>query len=132
LGVGIAYADVSTGEFAATQITEGDIAGQLQQEVARLGARECLLPQTIAEAGSLPLGIEETYITPFPDWRVAAASSALGLCRAAWPPAGDRRGGRGAGLSPGNSARVTEPPDAADELYDRRLHGARCGHATQP
>src|SRR5690349_3553924 len=45
LGAGIAYADVSTGEFAASQLTEGDVAGQLQQEVARLGARECLLPQ---------------------------------------------------------------------------------------
>jgi DNA mismatch repair protein MutS len=81
IGAGVAYADVSTGEFAATQITEGDIAGQLQQEIARLGARECLLPQSIAEAGTLRLGIEETHITPLPDWRFETASAAQTLER---------------------------------------------------
>ncbi|HEC22401.1 MAG TPA: DNA mismatch repair protein MutS [Chloroflexi bacterium] len=68
-GVGVAYADISTGEFATTQFTEGDVLGLMQQEVARLAPRECLLPQSIVEAGTLPLGDEGVHVTPLPDWR---------------------------------------------------------------
>ena len=81
LGAGIAYADVSTGEFAATQLSEGDVAGQLQQEVARLAARECLLPQSIAEGGALPGGIEESTVTPYPDWRFDSTTATQALER---------------------------------------------------
>src|SRR5436190_6612491 len=36
---GIAYADVSTGEFAATEVSGDDVLGLIAQEVARLGPR---------------------------------------------------------------------------------------------
>lgn len=73
-GAGIAYLDVSTGEFAVTQFVgdEGSSAEVLtlvQQELARLAPRECLLPQTIAEHRAPWLGIEEARISPLPDWQ---------------------------------------------------------------
>jgi len=64
---GIAHVDISTGEFAATQL-EGDNAGVLVlEELARLQPREVLMPQSWVERGvSLPGG---THLTPVPDWR---------------------------------------------------------------
>lgn len=67
--VGFAYADVSTGEFAATELAEGDVLTLMQQEIARLAPRECLLAEGIASAGLLPLNGEDIHITPLPDWR---------------------------------------------------------------
>jgi len=81
VGAGIAYTDVSTGDFYATQIADDDIRGQLMQEIARLGARECLLPQTIVEAGLLALSNEDTHITPLPDWRFEPATAMEALKR---------------------------------------------------
>ncbi len=81
VGAGVAYADVSTGDFYATQIAEGDIRGQLMQEIARLGARECLLPQTVAEAEALPLPEESTHVTPLPDWRFEPSTATEALKR---------------------------------------------------
>ncbi len=79
--VGIAYADVSTGEFAVTHIAEGDVPGLLQQEIARLAPRECLLPESIANAELLPLGSDEVHVTPFADWRFDPSTAADALQR---------------------------------------------------
>lgn len=70
---GLAYADVTTGEFAATQL-EGDNAAVLVvEELARLAPREVLMPQSWAERGvSLPGGI---YLTPLADWRFEHATA---------------------------------------------------------
>ena len=38
---GLAYADITTGEFATTQLDAGEVA----QELARLQPRECLIPE---------------------------------------------------------------------------------------
>lgn len=62
---GIAYVDISTGEFAATQL-EGENAGVLVlEELARLQPREVLMPENWAERVSLPGGI---HLTPYADW----------------------------------------------------------------
>jgi DNA mismatch repair protein MutS len=63
---GIAYVDVSTGEFATTQL-EGDNAAVLVlEELARLSPREVLMPQLWVEHGvTLPEGI---HLTPVQDW----------------------------------------------------------------
>ncbi len=42
-GAGVAYADITTGEFACTQIAAGDINGVLAQEIARLAPAELLV-----------------------------------------------------------------------------------------
>jgi DNA mismatch repair protein MutS len=81
VGVGVAYADISTGEFAATQITEGDISGQIGQEVARLSARECLLGQSHFEKISALPGLAETHLTVQPDWRFDPHTAAQSLQR---------------------------------------------------
>lgn len=64
---GIAYVDISTGEFAATQL-EGDNAGVLVlEELARLSPREVIMPASWVERGvSFPQGI---HLSSVPDWR---------------------------------------------------------------
>ncbi|MCS6835157.1 MAG: DNA mismatch repair protein MutS [Anaerolineae bacterium] len=62
---GLAYVDVSTGEFATTQFEGEDVAVQVLEELARLTPREVLLPQTWAERGvTLPEG---AYLTTVQD-----------------------------------------------------------------
>ena len=48
-GYGIAYVDVTTGEFAATEITDGDSAlarAATEHDLARIAPRECLVPES--------------------------------------------------------------------------------------
>ncbi len=74
---GVAYVDISTGEFAATQL-EGENAGVLVlEELARLAPREVIMPAIWVERGaSLPQGI---HLTSVQDWRFefSTAFSAL-------------------------------------------------------
>ncbi len=64
---GVAYADISTGEFSATQLAGDNTAVLVLEELARLAPREVLMPQSWVERGvSLPQGI---HLTPYPDWR---------------------------------------------------------------
>ena len=64
---GIAYADISTGEFAATELTGDNAAMLTLEELARLQPREVLMPQAWAERGvTLPPGMS---LTPYADWR---------------------------------------------------------------
>lgn len=68
--VGLAYVDITTGEFAATQL--GDSADQaatiaVVEELSRLRPREVLIPQAWADKGiTLPAG---SFMTPQPDLR---------------------------------------------------------------
>lgn len=73
---GIAYTDVSTGEFAATEIAEADVLELLKQEIARLNPRECLVPEAILDAEALPFNSEEIHVTSYPGWRFEAESAA--------------------------------------------------------
>jgi len=67
LGVGLAYVDISTGEFAATQIAGEEATLAVVEELARLEPREVLLPSTWAERGvTLPPG---AHVTPLADYR---------------------------------------------------------------
>lgn len=78
---GVAYADISTGEFAATELSGDDVTGMVQQEIARLAPRECLLPETIAHEGALRLGNGEAHVTPLADWRFERSTAADALER---------------------------------------------------
>jgi DNA mismatch repair protein MutS len=65
--VGLAYVDISTGEFAATQLGGDDTTMGVVEELARLEPREVLLPAGWAERGvTLP---PETHLTSLPDYR---------------------------------------------------------------
>ncbi len=74
--VGFAYADVTTGEFAATQI-ESIAAGE--QELLRVMPRECLLPvadEKSREAVVRPAtGNALIHFTPFTAWRFEASQA---------------------------------------------------------
>jgi len=66
---GLAFADITTGEFAATQLEGQDAAVKLGQELARLTPRECLLAESWAEGG-LPVDAPNNlHLTPLADWR---------------------------------------------------------------
>ena len=60
---GLAYVDISTGELAATEISEGDIENQLRAELQRLGPAEVLLSETADE--KVATGFNVTRI---PNW----------------------------------------------------------------
>jgi DNA mismatch repair protein MutS len=44
---GVAYVDISTGEFAATELESQDLAGALRAELMRLNPAEVLAPDTV-------------------------------------------------------------------------------------
>src|SRR5687767_6676407 len=49
--LGLAWVDVSTGEFAVCEFTGPDAATRLTEELSRLNPAECLIPDNLAEAG---------------------------------------------------------------------------------
>jgi DNA mismatch repair protein MutS len=70
---GIAYADITTGEFAATEVSGRDITATLRAELMRLRPAEVLLPDSVQLGGGM-IG----HLTPWPDWRFE-----LGRCKEA-------------------------------------------------
>lgn len=70
---GIAYADITTGEFAATEVSGRDIIATLRAELMRLRPAEVLLPDS-ADLGDGMIG----HLTAWPDWRFE-----LGRCKEA-------------------------------------------------
>jgi DNA mismatch repair protein MutS len=71
--VGLAYCDITTGEFAVTQI---DSAAAAQQELMRLAPRECLHPQSASVPLQPPAAI---HLTPMPDWRFELSNARQAL-----------------------------------------------------
>jgi DNA mismatch repair protein MutS len=64
--VGIAYVDISTGEFAATEIDSSSPMGLIRQELIRLSPAEILVPE------SLSLSEDDIgHLTTLADWRFA-------------------------------------------------------------
>ncbi|MEA3397772.1 MAG: DNA mismatch repair protein MutS, partial [Chloroflexota bacterium] len=78
---GVAYAEISTGEFAATQLADdGDIVSAARQELARLHPREVLLPQAGSWKERAPdqpdtrpeeslVALLSAHFTPWPAYR---------------------------------------------------------------
>lgn len=65
---GIAYVDISTGEFAATEIVDGDLPSALRAEMIRLRPAETIHPENF----SLPDGLPG-HFSPLPTWRFEPA-----------------------------------------------------------
>jgi DNA mismatch repair protein MutS len=61
---GIAYVDITTGEFATTQISDDDIWQAVEQELERLQPAEVLISQT----SNLKPQISN-HLSPYEDWR---------------------------------------------------------------
>lgn len=68
---GFAYIDLSTGEFAATQFENSSDFGRMRDELSRIGPKELLVPEGIANSHPLPdfLFHEPSYIINYcPLW----------------------------------------------------------------
>ncbi len=65
---GVAYADISTGEFAVTELTGPDAAQQLRQELARLQPAELLTAEETS-SWSAEQGAQRGASTRLPAWR---------------------------------------------------------------
>ncbi len=137
---GLAYADITTGEFAVTQL-EGENAGVLvTEELARLAPREVIMPAAWVERGvTLPAGI---HLTPVADWRFERANAEnlllqqFNVQNAGWlrhrrAGCGHLRGGRGALLLGRDPAQPTGADHVDPRLLDRQFHGAGSVHAAQ-
>ena len=61
---GVAYADITTGEFATTELQSEDIFGTLRAELIRLHPAEILHPDGMVLGNELP-----GHLTPWPGWR---------------------------------------------------------------
>ena len=70
---GLAFVDISTGQFETTQL-EGDNVGILVlEELARLSPKEVIMPESWVERGvTLPEGM---HLTPIQDWMAEYAGS---------------------------------------------------------
>ncbi|MFN9717538.1 MAG: DNA mismatch repair protein MutS [Planctomycetota bacterium] len=65
--IGLAWLEVSTGRFLIQDVEPS----QLQDELARIGPAECLIPESAAQEGSLPMCRPEPgslVLTTRPDW----------------------------------------------------------------
>ncbi|MCL4561335.1 MAG: DNA mismatch repair protein MutS [Chloroflexi bacterium] len=62
--LGVAYADITTGEFSATEIAAVDLQTALRAELQRLHPAEILLPDTFSLPESVP-----GQPTPLPGWK---------------------------------------------------------------
>lgn len=60
----VAYADITTGEFAVTEFESYDPISDLRSEVVRLNPAEILMPESMKLNGSLT-----NHTTSLPDWR---------------------------------------------------------------
>jgi len=68
---GLAYVDITTGQFATTQLSDIDIIQLARQELARLQPAECLIPADgLRIQGDGGWGQESaTHFTPYEEWR---------------------------------------------------------------
>jgi DNA mismatch repair protein MutS len=68
---GLAYADITTGEFATTQLTDGtELRRAVGEELARLRPAECLIPQSAQEEfqGWIVNPEGAVHISPYDNW----------------------------------------------------------------
>jgi DNA mismatch repair protein MutS len=64
---GVAYVDITTGEFAATELSGGDIQAIVRAELARLQPAEILHPDSLSFKNGY-----RAHLTPWPAWRFEA------------------------------------------------------------
>ena len=64
---GIAYADITTGEFATTQLSDDDIEQAVVEELERLCPAECLIPDT--SNIQYPISNLQLQISKYENWR---------------------------------------------------------------
>ncbi len=75
---GLAYADITTGAFATTQLDGADVLSLAWQELARLQPAECLIPENQLRIGD---SYEQsvTHFTPYEGWRFEVGNARRAL-----------------------------------------------------
>ena len=73
---GVAYVDITTGEFAVTELAGGDVQTALRAELMRLNPAEILYPDTMALGNGFP-----GHLTAWPAWRFEPGRSQEALCQ---------------------------------------------------
>ncbi len=75
---GIAFADVSTGEFSATQFSGDNVGMRVFEELSRVEPREVIMPESWVDRGvTLPAGI---HLSAAQDWTFEYAGAEQLLC----------------------------------------------------
>jgi DNA mismatch repair protein MutS len=70
---GLAYVDISTGEFATTQLSGESVGVLVLEELTRLVPREVIIPESWASRGvTLP---EDTHLSALADWRFEGSAA---------------------------------------------------------
>ncbi|GIW04872.1 MAG: DNA mismatch repair protein MutS [Thermomicrobiales bacterium] len=64
--IGLAWVDVSTGEFATTELAGGAAVVRLQEELARLNPAECIIPDRMDHPGQPPTSPDDLHLTGSP------------------------------------------------------------------
>ncbi len=79
--VGLAYVDITTGEFGTTQFEGADAFERARQELARIQPAECLVPESSVPGEVVgELNHESvTYFTPYDSWRFEAGNARQAL-----------------------------------------------------
>ncbi|MCJ7667577.1 MAG: DNA mismatch repair protein MutS [Anaerolineae bacterium] len=62
---GIAYVDITTGEFATTQLDGDEVRKEVEEELSRLQPAECL----VEEGEGFRPSVEGVHFTPYESWR---------------------------------------------------------------
>jgi len=62
---GIAYIDITTGEFATTQLDGDEVRKEVEEELSRLQPAECL----VEEGEGFRPSVEGVHFTPYESWR---------------------------------------------------------------
>jgi len=62
---GIAYVDITTGEFATTQMEGDEVRKEVEEELSRLQPAECL----VEEGEGFRPSVEGVHFTPYESWR---------------------------------------------------------------
>ncbi len=77
---GLAFLDVSTGEFAATEFAGADAPSALTADLALLAPRELLLPAD-ADLSAITSSLSDCRLTPIEPWTLEPARARDVLCR---------------------------------------------------
>jgi DNA mismatch repair protein MutS len=113
--VGVAYADISTGEFATTQFNAPDVMSAIRHELTRLQPAEVIVPESVTLENEW-----DGHLTSLPDLRFEAARSSETLNDHFGTATLDGFGLAGLPLA-----------TRAAALHVRRVHGTGCSHASK-
>ncbi len=134
---GIAYADITTGEFAATEMVGANIQAVVRAELARLHPAEILLPDTLElHDGS------GSHLTPWPGWRFEFGRCQEALLHHFQAGSLDGYGLRGLSLAASAAGAILQYLDQtqpaalafkrAEHLSRERFHGFGCCNSPEP